>query len=138
VSQLHVMLVHLEDHDNIQDVIFFDFATSLLLFLQENNFMQPENIVNVDNPTSMYMPSDNKYGDAHTGKRYCELFQKLITSTKQLLGPIIVYLDGTAIGSKGHIEECPISFTTSLFSEKVQRYSKVWQLLGFVPDFNRD
>jgi hypothetical protein len=31
--------------------------------------MQLENVVvNLDNPTSMYMPSDNKFGEAHTGK----------------------------------------------------------------------
>ena len=64
-----VMLVNLEDHNNIQDVICFDFATSLLSLLQDDNLMQPENlVVDLDNPTSMYMPSDNKYGEAHTGK----------------------------------------------------------------------
>ena len=92
-----VMLVNLEDHNNIQDVICFDFATSLLLLPQDNNLMQPENlVVNLDNPTSMYMPSEKKYGEAHTDKRYCMLFQELITSTKQLLVPrqrrIVVWL----------------------------------------------
>jgi hypothetical protein len=117
-----VMLVNLEDHNNIQDVICFDFATSLLLLPQDNNLMQPENlVVNLDNPTSMYMPSEKKYGEAHTDKRYCMLFQELITSTKQLLVPIIVYLDGTAIDSTGHIEVCSVSFTTSLlFGEGAQ------------------
>jgi hypothetical protein len=59
-------------------------------------------------------------------------------STKQLLVPIIVYLDGSAIDSKGHIEVCPVSFTTAFFLEKVHRYSMAWHLLGFVPDLNRD
>ena len=130
-----VMLVNLEDHNNIQEVICFDFVTSLLLLLQDNNLMQPENlVVDLDNPTSMYMPSDNKHSEAHTEERY----RKLITSTKQLLVPIIVYLDGTAIDSKGHIEVCPVSFTTSLFSDLVCRFSKAWRLLGFIPDLNRD
>ncbi len=54
-----VMLVNLEDHNNIQDVIGFDFATSLLSLLQDKNLMQPENlVVDLDNPTSMYMPSE--------------------------------------------------------------------------------
>ena len=81
---------------------------------------------------------NDKYGEAHTGERYRKLFQELITSTKQLLVPIIVYLDGTAIDSKGPFEVCPVSFTISLFLEKVRRYSKAWRLLGFVPDLNRD
>ena len=62
----------------------------------------------------------------------------LITPGKnQLLVPIILYLDGTAIDSKGHIEICPVSFTTSLFAEKVSRDSGAWRVLGYVPDLVR-
>jgi hypothetical protein len=48
-----------------------------------------------------------------------------------------MFLDGTAIYSKGHIEVCPVSFATSLFTEKVHRKSNAWRLLGYVPDLNR-
>jgi hypothetical protein len=48
-----------------------------------------------------------------------------------------MYLDGTAIDSKGHIEICPVSFTTSLFIEKARRDVNFWRLLGYVPDLNR-
>ena len=100
--------------------------------------MLPQNlVVNLDDPTSMYYPPDNKFGEANTGERYRELFREFITSRNELLVPIILYLDGTAIDSKGHIEVCPVSFTTSLFSEKVRRDSKAWRLLGYVPDLNR-
>jgi hypothetical protein len=76
-------VVYLDDHNNIQNVICFDFATSLMSFLQGQNLMQPINlVVYLDNPTSMYMPSDNKYDEAHTGECYYKLFQELITSTK--------------------------------------------------------
>ena len=100
--------------------------------------MLPENLViNINNPISMYVPSDNKFGEANTGKRYRKLFRDLITSRNQLLVPIIVYLDGTAIDSKGHIGVCPVSFATSLFSEKVRRDRKAWRLLGYIPDLKR-
>ena len=133
------MAVNLEDHDKPQDIVCFDFTVSLLSLLQDDNLMQSDNlVVNLDDPTSMYMPSDNKYGEAHTGERYRELFRELIKSTKQLLVPIILYLDGNAIDSKGHTELCPVSFTTSLLSEKVRRHSRAWRLLGFVPDLNRE
>jgi hypothetical protein len=133
-----VISVHLEDHDDIQDIVCFDFAPALLSLLQDDNLMQADNLViNIDDPTSMYVPSDNKFGEANTGERYRELFRDLITSRNQLLVPIIMYLDGTHIDSRGHIEICPVSFTTSLFSEKVRRDHKAWRLLGYVPDLNR-
>ena len=130
-----VISLNLEDHDDIQDIVCFDFAPALLSLLQDDNLMLADNLViNVDDPTSMYRPSDNKFGEANTGERYRELFRDLITSRNQLLAPIIMYLDGTAIDSKDHIEVCPVSFTTSLFSEKVRRDRNAWRLLGYVPD----
>jgi hypothetical protein len=85
----------------------------------------------------MYIPRDNKIGEAHTGKRYRELYHQLITRQNQLLVPIILYLDGTTIDGKGHVEVCPVSFTTSLFTEKLRRDSTSWRVLGYVPDLNR-
>ena len=46
-------------------------------------------------------------------------------------------MGGTHIDGKGCIEVCPISFTTSLFSEKVRGDHKAWRLLGYVPDLDR-
>jgi hypothetical protein len=43
-------------------------------------------------------------------------------------------VDGTVVDSKGHIDTCPMSFTTSLFNEKGCRDVKAWRLLGCVPD----
>ena len=55
---------------------------------------------------------------AHIKQRYRELYKELAQGQDQPLVPIIMYLDGTAIDSMGHIEICPVSFTTSLFNEK--------------------
>jgi hypothetical protein len=53
---------------------------------------------------------------------------------KFVLSTVILYFE---IRNQNYLT-CPVSFTTSLFSEKVRRYSKAWRLLGFVPDLNRD
>ena len=70
------------------------------------------------------------HGEANSGDRYRDLFRGLITERRQLLVPIILYLDCTAIDSEGHIEVCPISFTTG-------QQGVAWRLLGYVPDLNR-
>jgi hypothetical protein len=83
--------VGLEDHNDLQDVVCFDFAPSLLSLLQDDKLMLPENlVVNLDDPTSMYTPINNEFGEAHTGERYRELYRELITSKNQLLVPIIL------------------------------------------------
>ena len=70
-------------------------------------------------------------GEAHTALCYRDLYDELITCNNQLLVPII------AVDSMGHIELCPVPFTTSLFTEKVRRDSDAWRLLGYFPDLNR-
>ena len=133
-----VLTVCLEHHDKVQDIIFFDFVSALLSLLQDESLMATENLViNKDYPMSMYFPSDSKVGEANSGSRYRELYQAFAQGKNQLLVPIIMYLDGTTIDSKGHINICPVSFTTSLFSEKARRDVKFWRPLGYVPDLNR-
>jgi hypothetical protein len=130
--------VNLEDHEKAQDIICFDFVPALLSLLQDESLMVTENLVlNKDYPMSMYIPSDGKVGEANSGSRYRELYKELAQGKDQLLVPIVMYLDGTAIDSKGHIEICPVSFTTSLFNEKARRDVKAWRLMGYVPDLNR-
>jgi hypothetical protein len=133
-----VLQVDLEDHEMAQDIICFDFVPALLSLLQDESLMVTENLVlNKDYPMSMYIPSDGKVGEANSGLRYRDLYQQLAQGKNQLLVPIIMYLDGTAIDSKGHIEICPVSFTTSLFTENARRDVKAWRLMGYVPDLNR-
>ncbi|KAI2510331.1 hypothetical protein MHU86_4055 [Fragilaria crotonensis] len=109
-----VISIALEDRDKPQGIACFDFAPILLSLLDED-LMAPENLVlNHEDPTSMYLPSNNKIGEAQTGSRYRELYHELITRKNQLLVPIILYIDGTAIDNKGHVEVCPVSFDISL------------------------
>lgn len=134
----HIVPVSLEDHDSISDVVCFDFAPALLSMLQDEALMSTNNLViNELDPLSMFIPKDGRLGEAHTGSRYRELYEELAQGHNQLLVPIILYLDGTIIDSKGHIELCPVSFTTTLLTEKARRDAGAWRLLGYVPDLNR-
>jgi hypothetical protein len=107
--------------------------------LQDTTLMQLDNLaINPVDPLAMFHPPNNRLGDANTGQRYQDLYAELITdATRQLLVPIIIYLDGTAIDGKGHLEVCPVSFTCSIFKETVRRSVTAWRMLGYVPDLNR-
>jgi Plavaka transposase len=134
----HIVPVSLEDHDDVSDVVCFDFAPALLSILQDEVLMSGNNLViNESDPLSMFIPDDGRLGEAHTGSRYRDLYEELAQGHNQLLVPIILYLDGTIIDSKGHIEVCPVSFTTTLLTEKARRDAGAWRLLGYVPDLHR-
>jgi hypothetical protein len=98
----------------LQDIVCFDFVTALLALLNNQILMQPHNLVlDINNPLAQYEPLDNCFGGAHSGQHYCDLYAPLATDpARQLLVPIIVYLDGTAIDSKGHSVPCFIYHVT--------------------------
>ena len=134
-----IQMVDLEDHTSPQKVVCFDFGIALLSLLQDQSLMQLQNLViNPLEPLAMFQPNNRHLGDANTGQRYRDLYADLITDAqRQLLVPIILYLDGTTIDGKGHLEVCPVSFTCSLFTEEVRRSVSAWRMLGYVPDLNR-
>ena len=134
-----VILTTLKDQDAALGIVCFDFSVSLSSMLQDDELMSPKNhVINQDDPTLMYCPIDGKLGDANSCQRYHDLYNQLITPGKNLLlVPIILYLDGTTIDSKGHIEICPVLFTTSPFTDEVCRDSGAWRVLGYVPDLKR-
>jgi hypothetical protein len=134
----HIVPVSLEDHDDISNVVCFDFALALLSILQDELLMSANALViNELDPLSMFIPDDGRLGEAHTGSRYRDLYEELAQGHNQLLVIIILYLHGTVIDSKGHIELCPVSFTTAWLTEKACRDAGAWRLLGYVPDLNR-
>ena len=129
LEQLHqqlpqVILTTLKDQEKAQDIVCFDFGVSLLWLLQDDELMLPQNLViNWDDPTSMYLPMDGKLGKAAVASATMTFTIDWSLQENQLLVPIILYIDGTAIDSNGHIEICPALFTSCLFTGKVSRDS---------------
>ena len=66
-------------------------------------------------------PDDLDYiGDINTGLAYTEMYAKLITKPgKQVLLPVIFYIDGAATGQFAHLPVTPLKFTLGIFNRKV-------------------
>ena len=80
----HVISTTFDDEDVTCDIVCFDFGAALLSLLQDDELMLAGNVViNLDNPTSMYLPVDGKVGkQANSGQRNRDLYNKLITPRK--------------------------------------------------------
>ena len=58
-----VVSTPLEDHDDVANIVCFDFTIALLSLLQNDTLMSSENLViNPNDPTSMFRPADGKVG----------------------------------------------------------------------------
>ena len=118
------------------EVICYDFVPQLLSVLQDTTLMQPDNLcIDPDSPCAMYRPTNGWLGECHSGTMYQDMYKRLIDNPdKQLLCPIIAYIDKTQLNEGSRFTLEPFLFTSSIFTEKARRSHKFWRLFGYVHD----
>ena len=89
-----------------------------------------------------YLFSHHQHGyvvdDIHTGIWYKETHKKMIKDTnKEILCPIILFIDGVSIDSIGRMSLEPISFTLGWLSKKARNMKGSWRVLGYIPDVEK-
>ena len=63
------------------ECIVYDFVPQLLSLLQDETIMVPNSLVlDWDNPTAKYQPSNGIVGEANSGSVYQELYDQLVTN----------------------------------------------------------
>lgn len=74
-------------------------------------------------------------GDVNTGLAYRETYRQIITNPrKQVLVPIILYIDGAVTGQYGKLEVTSLDMTLGIFKLKCRDKRHAWRSLGFVPN----
>ena len=98
------------------DVICYNFVAQLLSILQDKSIMTRENVVlDPDDPLAMFEPKDGCLGEALSVSFYCNMYAELVTDpTRQLLVPLIAYIDATKIDTLNHFTVEPFTFTPSI------------------------
>ena len=117
------------------DVIAFDFVPQLLSLLQDRSIMTSENLV-IDpiNPLARYTTPNQVLGEAMSGTVYQEAYDRLITNpSKQLLVPIIQWVDRTSVTGNDRFSLKPYMFTLAIFTELFRRTIGAWRYHGFFP-----
>jgi len=100
--------------------------------------MKAENlVVNPDDPFGA--PPQREYGEpfeSHYGQRYHEIRTYLgkneYNEDKEVLLPVILYVDKTHIDRGGRFTLEPVMFTLSIFTEEARRRVEFWRPLGFI------
>jgi hypothetical protein len=96
------------------------------LFFNDNPFAPP--------------PHDLDYiGDINTSKAYIKSYRKYIRNpSKQVLLPVIFYIDGAATGQFADLPVTPLRFTLGIFGQKARDRPHFWRTVGYVPVINGD
>ena len=76
--------------------------------------------------------------DIHTGNWFKRTHKSMINDhKKEMLCPIILYIDGVSIDSVGRKSLEPISYTLGLFKRRIRNNISAWRLLGYIPNVEK-
>ena len=73
-------------------------------------------------------------GDINTGLAYTETYKRLVNKPgKQVLLPVIFYLDAAATGQFADLPVTALKFTLGIFNRKAREKPHMWRTLGYLP-----
>lgn len=82
--------------------------------------------------------SERTYHDIHTGWWFKNAYQRHCTDIRDVLCPVILFIDGTAIDTVGKLKLEAIMLTLGIFTRPMRNKAEAWRLLGFICDPNKE
>ena len=114
-------------------VVYFSFRAAVASLLSNNVLMKDDNLLlNPDNPFNS-TPDGDVLSDLNSGWWYREtvsLFQ--LQCGRDILLPIILFIDGSTIDSNQKMNVEPITFTLGIFKRSVRNRHEAWRTIGYI------
>ena len=120
-------------------IVYHD-ARDLVVSLLTDPRLQDEHYCFFDDDPLAPPPDNFEFiGDVITGTSYRKTYQKLITEPgRQLLVPLIGYIDGAVTGQFDKLEVTAFKFTFGIFNRKARDLLWIWKTLGVVPNYSKE
>ena len=120
------------------DIIHFDAREQVVSLLTDPRFHDGD-FLHFDNDPLAPPPNLNYLGDINTGTAYKETYKKLITDpSKQILVPIVMYIDGAATGQFVDLKVEALKMTLGIFKKETRERDCAWRVLGYVPNYRKE
>jgi len=121
------------------DLVLHNFADEVQSLLSDPRFQDEDYLFHNNNPFSPPPQQFLNVGDINTGLAYRKTYEQLIKDpTKQVLLPIIFYMDGTITGQYDHLPIEILKFTVGIFNAKTRDKVHAWRNLGYVTKFLKE
>ena len=123
------------------DVFVRPFKSALRSLFSKPELMQESKLSfpNSKNPYSCVNdPPVRVISELHHGSWWAESWQqeKCNPRKKEILVPVILYMDGISIDSKGRLSLTPLNMTLGIFSTATRQSNSAWETIYFHPDAN--
>jgi hypothetical protein len=118
----------------------FDFKALFLSIISDKVLMKDNNYIFNGNANVFTSAHTNNcasdYGDFCTGSWWKDTHELMCKGDKDILVPIMFFIDKVQIDSFGKVGLEPVTFCPCIFNEKTRRHSRAWRTLGFVNSFS--
>ena len=120
------------------NIVVHDFKQCMYSLLMDKNLMKPENLLLSENHDLSFTNHPEKQkvlDDIDTGKCYQMAYEEYIKDeTKELLCPIIFFIDKTHTDINGRLCLEPVQFTLGIFNRETRSKASAWRTLGYIPE----
>ena len=120
------------------NIVYHMFEEQFVSLLTDPRFGDDDWLHFGDDPLAPPPENLDKIADINTGKCYRETYKELITRPgKQILIPIVWYLDGAATGQFNSLNVEALKFTIGILNRKARDKEYAWRTLGYVPNYSK-
>ena len=120
------------------DIVHYDAKEAIISLLTDPRICDDDYLFFGNNPFQGPPDRLNYIEDLNTGRAYTETHRKLITKpNKQVLLPVIFYIDGANTGQFSDLPITAVKFTFGIFKRKSRDKNHFWRTLGYVPDVSK-
>lgn len=116
-------------------VITHDIQRSIHSLLSDTELMKDENLIFKNHPLENPNDFDPEIiEDVNDGSCYKEAYARICSDpSKEVLCPLILFIDKTHTDTKGNQTLEPICLTLGIFKKEVRSKEYAWRIIGYIP-----
>lgn len=121
------------------NLVYQAFAHELQILLTDPRIVDDDYLFFDDNPLAGPPPNLDYIEDINTGLAYTQTYKQLIKDpTKEVLLPVLFYMDGAVTGQYDHLPIEILKFTLGIFKSGTRNKLHAWRNLGYVAKFLKE
>jgi Plavaka transposase len=119
-------------------VITHNVTAAIHSLLSDKDLMKPEHLIFHNNPLEDPNANDkNIIKDVNDGSCYKNAYTYYCSNKyKDVLCPIILFIDKTHTDAKGNLTLEPVCITLGIFNQKTRNKEEAWRIIGFIPNLD--
>lgn len=130
--------VKLPSSKTVVSIPIRDAGDCIVSLLTDPRFQDTDYLFFDDNPLAPPPENLDYLADLNTGEAYLRTYEQMITHDRQVLLPIIMYIDGANTGQFTDLPVTAVKIALGIHKRETRDRQYAWRELGFIPVVRKD